>query len=105
MLSFCSRRCNRFSSPGEKNSGADGMDFDENDNLLVAHIRSGFIDVYGPNGGEPHTRIKCPFSKPSNLHFKNNSTSVFVTEHENHALWRFEWIRKGKSQYCDHMNN
>jgi hypothetical protein len=28
------------------------MDFDEDDNLLVTHIRSGFIDIYAPNGGK-----------------------------------------------------
>jgi sugar lactone lactonase YvrE len=70
-------------------SGADGMDFDEDDNLLMAHIRSGFIDVYAPNGGTPHQRIKCSFAKPSNIHFRKDTNTMYVyTEHENHGLWK-----------------
>ena len=78
------------------------MDFDEDDNLLVAHIRSGFIDVYAPNGGTPHQRIKCSFAKPSNIHFRKDTNTMYVyTEHENHGLCKFEWIRRGKPHYCD----
>jgi len=85
----------------EKFSGPDGMDFDENGNLLVAHHGSGFIDVFGPEGGQPIQRIKCPFDHPSNVHFKPGSNIVYVTEHTNHALWKFEWECKGMPQFCD----
>ncbi|KAK6990866.1 diisopropyl-fluorophosphatase [Biomphalaria glabrata] len=84
-------------------SGPDGMDFDETGHLLVAHWGSGYIEVFPPTGGEPVQRIKCPFDKPSNLHFKNNSNEVYVTEHTNHGLWSFEWEHKGMAQYCDKL--
>lgn len=85
----------------EHEGGPDGMDFDETGHLLVAHWGSGFIEVFGPDGGEPVKRIQCPFDKPSNVHFEPNSNTVYVTEHTNHALWKFQWINKGMPQYCD----
>ena len=77
------------------------MDFDEAGSLLVAHWGSGFIEVFSSEGGKPAKRIKCPFKKPSNLHFAQKSNTVYVTEHDSHALWKFEWERNGKLQYCD----
>ncbi|XP_063421626.1 diisopropyl-fluorophosphatase-like [Mytilus trossulus] len=82
-------------------TGPDGMDFDEAGNLIVAHIRSGYLEVFGPEGGRPHTRIKCPFIKPSNLHFQPGTSTVYVTEHEFDGLWKFQWLRKGQPQYCE----
>uniref|UniRef100_A0A0B6ZM12 SMP-30/Gluconolactonase/LRE-like region domain-containing protein n=1 Tax=Arion vulgaris TaxID=1028688 RepID=A0A0B6ZM12_9EUPU len=82
-------------------SGPDGMDFDENGNLLVAHWGSGFIEVFGSEGGEPIQRIKCPFDKPSNLHFEPGTSNVYITEHTNHALWKFLWESQGKPQFCE----
>ncbi|CAG5123188.1 unnamed protein product [Candidula unifasciata] len=82
-------------------SGPDGMDFDENGNLLVAHWGSSYIEVFGPTGGDPVKRIKCPFDKPSNLHFEPGTNTVYVTEHTNHALWRFQWEHRGQHQYCE----
>ncbi|GFR81472.1 diisopropyl-fluorophosphatase [Elysia marginata] len=81
--------------------GPDGMDFDENGNLLVAHWGSSFIEVFGPEGRNPIKRIQCPFDKPSNLHFKPSSNIVLVTEHTYHGLWRFEWECKGMPQFCE----
>ena len=77
------------------------MDFDEDNNLLVANWGSSHIEVFGPDGGEPKMRIRCPFEKPSNLHFKPQTKTVFVTEHENNAVWKFEWQRNGKKQFCE----
>ena len=88
-------------STGDHEGGPDGMDFDKNGNLLVANWGSSHIEVYSPDGGDPIHRIKCPFSKPSNLHFRPGSNEVYVTEHENHALWTFKWECQGKSQYCE----
>ncbi|XP_005109246.2 diisopropyl-fluorophosphatase [Aplysia californica] len=85
----------------EQEGGPDGMDFDDVGNLLVAHWGAGHIEVFGPDGGEPIKRIKCPFDKPSNVHFEPNSNIVYVTEHTNHALWKFQWENKGMPQYCD----
>ncbi|CAC5377576.1 Diisopropyl-fluorophosphatase [Mytilus coruscus] len=82
-------------------TGPDGMDFDEAGNLIVAHIRSGYLEVFGPSGGRPHTRIKCPFLKPSNVHFLPGGSTVYVTEHEFNGLWKFQWLRKGQPQYCE----
>ncbi|CAL1528121.1 unnamed protein product [Lymnaea stagnalis] len=82
-------------------SGPDGMDFDEHGNLLVAHWGSGFIEVFSPDGGEPIKRIKCPFDKPSNIHFEPGTSFVYVTEHTNNSLWKFQWEAKGMPQYCD----
>lgn len=86
---------------GELEGGPDGMDFDEDNNLLVAHWGSGVLEVFGREGGSPHTRIKCPFSRTSNLHFRKGTNEVYVTEHDSHGLWMFEWKRAGKLQYCD----
>ncbi|ESP05381.1 hypothetical protein LOTGIDRAFT_227997 [Lottia gigantea] len=87
--------------PGDLEGGADGMDFDEDGNLLVAHWGSGHIEVFGPDGGKPRQRIKCPFQKISNLHFVPKSKTVYVTEHDDDALWKFTWERPGKPQYCE----
>lgn len=67
---------------GDLEGGPDGMDFDEDNNLLVAHWGSGFLEVFGSEGGSPHTRIKLPFAKVSNLHFKKGTKEVYVTEHD-----------------------
>ena len=77
------------------------MDFDCHENLLVANWGSSHIEVFGPEGGDPIYRIKCPFSRVSNLHFKPKSKLVYVTEHDTNAVWVFEWINEGKPQYCD----
>ena len=86
---------------GDHEGGPDGMDFDIDNNLLVANWGSSHIEVFAPEGGHPIERIKCPFERPSNIHFKPNSSEVFVTEHDNHAVWRFDWKRKGMPQYCE----
>lgn len=77
------------------------MDFDDDNNLLVANWGSGHIEVFNSDGGSPIQRIKCPFLKPSNIHFEPRSKSLYVTEHENHAVWKFDWHRNGKMQYCE----
>ena len=110
------------SVPGTHEGGPDGMDFDcegtvccsvchhgtarlnfvlcATGNLLVANWGGGHLEVYDPSGKHIQ-RIKCPFKNPSNLHFKPDTTTVYVTEHEFHAVWSFEWQRKGQPQYCD----
>ncbi|XP_069128236.1 diisopropyl-fluorophosphatase-like [Argopecten irradians] len=89
--------------PGNLEGGPDGMDFDVEGNLLVAHWGSSHIEVFSPEGGSPKIRIKCPFANPSNVHFQQKSNTVYVTEHEFHGLWKFEWKNKGMPQYCDIM--
>ena len=85
---------------GDHEGGPDGMDFDEDGFLLVANWGSGHVEVFPPTGGVPSTRIRCPFDRVSNVHFRPNSNEVFVTEHDNHALWSFEWRTKGRKEYC-----
>ena len=77
------------------------MDFDEEGNLLVANWGSSHLEVFGSSGGDPVARILCPFDKPSNLHFRPDSTVVYVTEHTSNGLWWFEWKCKGMKQFCD----
>lgn len=91
--------------PGTHEGGADGMDFDEDNNLLVANWGSSHIEVFGPDGGEPKLRIRCPFAKPSNLQFKPQSKTVFVTEHDSNSVWKFEWQRNGKKQFSETMSS
>ena len=86
---------------GTHEGGPDGMDFDEEGYLLVANWGSSHIEVYGPNGGDPVARIKCPFKNPSNVHFKPNSNEVYVTEHEFNGVWKFTWRAKGAKQWCE----
>ncbi|WAR23310.1 DFPA-like protein [Mya arenaria] len=70
-------------------------------NLLVANWGGGHLEVFSSNGGDPKARIQCPFSKPSNVHFQPGSNTVYVTEHQFHGLWRFDWKCKGMKQYCE----
>ena len=39
-------------------------------NPLVANWSGGHLEVFSPSGGDPVARVKCPFSKPSNVHFQ-----------------------------------
>ncbi len=82
--------------------GPDGMDFDEEGNLLVAHWGGGSIDVFDPNG-KLIERIKTPFEKLSNVHFAGaDRRSVYITEHDTDGLWLLEsWKYPGQLQYCD----
>ncbi len=88
---------------GDHVGGPDGMDFDSEGNLIVANWGSSHLEVFAPKGGSPIARIQCPFSKPSNIHFKPNSSDIYVTEHDNHALWKFMWEYTGRKEYCDLM--
>lgn len=88
-------------SIGDHEGGPDGMDFDSEGNLLVANWGGAHIEVFGPSGGSPIERIQCPFSNPSNVHFRPDSWQIFVTEHDSDSLWSFEWKHKGAKQFCD----
>ncbi|XP_067933592.1 diisopropyl-fluorophosphatase-like [Watersipora subatra] len=86
---------------GSHEGGPDGMDFDSEGNLLVANWGSGYLDVFGKSGGQPHSRIKLPFERVSNLHFQPKDKEVYVTEHDSHGLWCFTWLYPGAPQYCE----
>lgn len=86
---------------GDHFGGPDGMDFDDQGNLIVANHGGSHLEVFSPDGGDPFIRIKCPFSEPSNVHFEPGCNMVYVTEHTYNGLWKFEWKHKGKKQYCE----
>lgn len=87
--------------PGEHNGGPDGIDFDEAGNLLATNIGGSAIEVYAPDATWLES-IETPFARPSNVHFGGEDGRwVYVTEHTNHALWRFHWRRRGQRQYCE----
>lgn len=87
--------------PGEHRGGPDGMDFDADGRLLVTNHGAGSIDVFDADGNLVD-RIKTPFDKPSNVHFGgDDNTWVYVTEHDEDGLWKFQWERPGQPQYSD----
>lgn len=87
--------------PGDHRGGPDGMDFDADGRLLVTNHGGASIDVFDANG-DLVDRIRTPFDRPSNLHFGGeDKTWVYVTEHDEHALWKFRWESPGQPQYCD----
>ena len=68
--------------------GADGMAFDNNGLLYVAHFNGGSVDIFAPNGtvvGE----IPVPGKQPTNVAFggPDNKTLV-ITEVETHAVYQ-----------------
>ncbi len=87
--------------PNDLGLGPDGMDFDEEGYLLVAHWGGAAIEVYDPQGHWVDGVI-TPFAAPSNVHFGGlDGQWVYVTEHTNNALWKFHWVRRGQPQYCE----
>ena len=85
--------------PGAHHGGPDGMDFDAAGLLLVTNHGAGTIDVFAPDGALVQ-RIRTPFAKPSNLHFGGpQGRWVYVTEHDEDGLWKFQWDRPGQPQY------
>lgn len=76
---------------GDFEGGFDGMDFDEDNNLLVVYWGLGFLEVFGLEGGSFYIRIKLFFVKVSNFYFKKGTKEVYVTEYDGYGLWRFEW--------------
>ncbi|CAH1781141.1 unnamed protein product [Owenia fusiformis] len=79
---------------------SDGMDFDKEGNLIVAGY-DGFLHVFGPNGGAPICRIKCPFTEASNVHFKPGTNELYITQDSSQGVWKMQWRAKGMEQYCD----
>jgi len=79
--------------------GPDGMDFDAEGHLIVANHGAGLLEVFGP-GGELVRRIETPFDKPSNVHFAApGSTELWLTEHDENGIWRFDYGVAGQDQY------
>jgi gluconolactonase len=68
--------------------GADGMAFDVNGLLYVAHFSGGVVDIFGSDGSLVD-QITVPGSKPTNVAFggPDNKTLV-ITEVETQSLYR-----------------
>lgn len=86
--------------PGNHEGGPDGMDWDIEGRLLVANWGSGFLEVFNRQGILIN-RVSLPFKKVSNVHFKPDSSELYITEHDNHAIWKTNWLSKGAKQFCD----
>lgn len=79
--------------------GGDGMDFDEQGNLLATHWGGGVIEIYDPNGRHIGV-IKPPVGKTSNVHFMGpGSGDILITEHETNGLWKTTHFCAGQRQY------
>jgi gluconolactonase len=68
--------------------GADGMAFDLNGLLYVAHFNGGVVDIFGSDGSLVD-QITVPGPKPTNVAFggPDNKTLV-ITEVETHSVYR-----------------
>lgn len=66
----------------------DGMNFDIDGNMYVAHFGTGTLFVISPEG-KIIRRIKTPGIKPSNVEFGGkNRTILFLTEDETNAVYK-----------------
>lgn len=80
-------------------AGGDGMDFDAGGNLVATNYSKGTLEIY--DAGSQHLEsIELPFKNCSNVHFFQDGTGrLLITEHENGALWSFDFGREGQVQY------
>jgi gluconolactonase len=68
----------------------DGINFDKNGNLYVAHFGGGAIYVIAPNG-KIIAKLITPGKKPSNIEFgASDLRTLFVTEVETNAVYKIK---------------
>jgi gluconolactonase len=86
---------------GKPISGPDGMAFDEDGNLYVAHVGSGFVYVYDPGGNELEA-VPSGGRKPTNVCFGGEDLQqLYVTVDDPGTLIRFELgVRGDRLQFC-----
>jgi len=66
----------------------DGMNFDQEGNLYVAHFGGGAVHVFAPDGSTKRI-IKTPGRKPSNVEFADDDLrTLYVTEDDTKAVYR-----------------
>lgn len=66
----------------------DGIDFDKEGNLYVAHFGTGTVFVISPNA-EIIEKIKTPGLKPSNLEFGDSDLkTLYLTEDETNSVYK-----------------
>lgn len=82
-----------------RKGGPDGMDFDAEGNLIVAHFNGSSLDVFDPQG-KLIERVDTPCTQPTNVHFAGaDSREVYVTAIDKGELFKFTWKRSGQLQY------
>ena len=68
----------------------DGIAFDVEGNLYVAHFGGSAIQVFSPEG-ELIKKIKTPGTKPSNVEFGGEDMkTLFITEDETNSIYKME---------------
>jgi len=68
----------------------DGIAFDKEGNLYVAHFGTGFVYLLAPVGQIKH-KIQMPGKKPTNVEFAGKDLrTLFITEVETNALYKME---------------
>jgi len=83
----------------DESAGGDGMAFDAEGHLVATTYSRGTLEIYDPQGKHLRT-ISLPFKKCSNVHFfPGNDHRLIVTEHENNALWTFDYGIGGHPQF------
>lgn len=74
----------------------DGIEFDVNGNLYVAHFGGKAVYVFSPEGNLLQ-KIETPGSKPTNLEFGDDDyKTLYLTEVETNALYKIRTIYPGK---------
>ncbi|CAH1787844.1 unnamed protein product [Owenia fusiformis] len=76
----------------------DGIDFDENGNLLVTEYSSGILYVFDSNGGAPTCQLKMPMGHSTNIEFRPNSNEFYIT---GDALLKLQWKYNGMKKYWE----
>ena len=93
--------CRQPPVPGAPVSGPDGMAFDAQGNLLVAHYGSGFVFVYDTDGGEVD-RIGCGGTSPTNVCFGGaDHETLFITVDDTAEMVALNWGVRGETlNFC-----
>ena len=82
-------------------SGPDGMAFDSEGNLFVAHFGSGHVFVYDAGGAEVD-RIACGGANPTNVCFGGpDHTTLFMTVDDTGEMVAVDWGAPGETlNFC-----
>jgi gluconolactonase len=84
--------------------GPDGIDFDTDGNLLVAHYGAGHVDVFSPSG-ERVEEIATPGERVSNLEFSGHELYITTThgqgEMEDGMVVRYRRETPGQPKFAD----
>ncbi|MXZ30294.1 MAG: SMP-30/gluconolactonase/LRE family protein [Acidimicrobiia bacterium] len=76
--------------------GPDGMAFDSDGNLLVAHFGSGFVSVYDAAGTGTH-RVACGGANPTNVCFGGaGHSTLFITVDDTGEMVAVDWEVPGQ---------